>query len=108
MADCTGRPVQRPASGSTEVGGVTATPNIMCRWVDRSAAEEVRTVPNGKCFPVIGRSTVAVRSTHVVLTMYVLSCWYSTETRGEGSSMGGGGDTALGDRDPQLDITTKS
>ncbi len=49
MADCTGRP-RRPASGSTEVGGVVATPNIMCRWVDRLAAEEVRTVPNGKCF----------------------------------------------------------
>jgi len=54
VADCTGRPVQRPASGSTEVGGVTATPNIMCRWVDRSAAEEVRTVPNGKCFHEVG------------------------------------------------------
>ncbi len=41
---------QSAASGSTEVGGVIATPNVMCRWVDRSAAEEVRTVPNGKCF----------------------------------------------------------
>jgi hypothetical protein len=37
------------------VGGVTATPNIMCRWVDRSAAEEVRTVPNGKCFLIISK-----------------------------------------------------
>ncbi len=46
-----GRP-RRPASGSTEVGGAIAiaTPNVMRRWVDRSAAEEVRTVPNGKCF----------------------------------------------------------
>ncbi len=51
MADCTGRP-RRPASGSTEVGGVIAAPNVMCRWVDRSAAEEVRTVPNGKCFHI--------------------------------------------------------
>ena len=53
MADCTGRP-RRPASGSTEVGGVIAAPNVMCRWVDRSAAEEVRTVPNGKCFQIAG------------------------------------------------------
>jgi hypothetical protein len=36
------------------VGGVIATPNVMCRWVDRSAAEEVRTVPNGKCFHEVG------------------------------------------------------
>jgi hypothetical protein len=34
------------------VGGVIATPNVMCRWVDRSAAEEVRTVLNGKCFRI--------------------------------------------------------